>query len=389
MATRQQIENEIKRTAKRYRLNERIFRAQLNQESGLNPNVTSPAGARGVAQFIPSTAKIYGVNLNDGRVADDIDGAARYMRDNLKTFGGSYRKALAAYNAGAGAVQKYGGVPPYAETQAYVSRILSAAGVGSSPTGPSSSASRRESAPNAQQGGEPQTTTETRTAFDAAGYQTAQRRAALGQLIAQRNPNSSLLRFGLLSTTEPSRTDFTSTTQVQAQQSRTNASDSRLLTGGRDIGGTGHKAGAAAAIDYAKSRIGWEESGGENRGKLPDYLNSRFGFGRQGGQPWCAMFTSVAVTKGGAPASARTASVAQVRAKVASGQGYQRGFVDPARAKQGDLVLWGDRHIGMVESARDGKLTIIAGNDSDRVQRRTISASEVDIARPKYGKRRR
>lgn len=225
MATRQQIENQIARSAKRYGINRRIFHAQLNQESGLNPNVTSPAGARGVAQFIPSTAKIYGVNLNDGRVADDIDGAARYMRDNLKTFGGSYRKALAAYNAGAGAVQKYGGIPPYSETQAYVKRILQAAGVGDHPSGPSSGAPGPSSAPSAQPATEPATRTETQTAFDAQGYQTAQRRAALGQMIASRNPNSSLLRFGLLSTAEPSRTDFTSTTQVQVPVQRTNASD--------------------------------------------------------------------------------------------------------------------------------------------------------------------
>lgn len=237
MATRQQIENQIARSAKRYGINRRIFRAQLNQESGLNPNVTSPAGARGVAQFIPSTAKIYGVNLNDGRVADDIDGAARYMRDNLKTFGGSYRKALAAYNAGAGAVQKYGGIPPYSETQAYVKRILQAAGVGDHPSGPSSGAPGPSSAPSAQPASEPATRTETQTAFDAQGYQTAQRRAALGQMIASRNPNSSLLRFGLLSTSEPARSDFTTTTQVQVPTQRTNASDGRLRTGGRKVHG--------------------------------------------------------------------------------------------------------------------------------------------------------
>lgn len=121
-------ERKARRAAGRYGVDPDIFVAQLRQESGLVPGKTSPKGASGIAQFIPSTAKSYGVNLYDGKVGDDLDGAARYMRDNLKTFGGDYRKALAAYNAGAGAVQKYNGVPPYAETQHYVKTILDNAG---------------------------------------------------------------------------------------------------------------------------------------------------------------------------------------------------------------------------------------------------------------------
>ena len=117
-----------RKAARKYKLNEGVFLAQINQESGFNPSSSSPAGARGIAQFIPSTAKNYGVNLGDGRVSDDLDGAARYMRDNLRTFGGDYRKALAAYNAGEGAVKKYGGIPPFAETQHYVKTIMANAG---------------------------------------------------------------------------------------------------------------------------------------------------------------------------------------------------------------------------------------------------------------------
>jgi hypothetical protein len=118
----------IKRAARREGVDPNILVAQLRAESGLNPNAVSPAGARGIAQFMPGTAPSYGVDLYDGDWRDDVRGAAKFMAENLKTFGGDYKKALAAYNAGPGAVQKYGGVPPYAETQAYVQKILEGAG---------------------------------------------------------------------------------------------------------------------------------------------------------------------------------------------------------------------------------------------------------------------
>lgn len=117
----------IRKAALRYGVRPELLVAQLTQESGLNPNAKSPAGASGIAQFMPGTAKSYGVNLNDNRAADDIDGAARHMRDLLRKYAGDEKMALAAYNAGAGAVDKYGGVPPYKETQNYVQSILSAA----------------------------------------------------------------------------------------------------------------------------------------------------------------------------------------------------------------------------------------------------------------------
>jgi hypothetical protein len=118
----------IRRAARRNGVRPELLLAQLTQESGLNPNAVSPVGARGIAQFMPGTAASYGVDLYDGRAGDDIRGAARHMADLLRKYGGSERKALAAYNAGAGAVDKYGGVPPYAETQNYVKTILSRAG---------------------------------------------------------------------------------------------------------------------------------------------------------------------------------------------------------------------------------------------------------------------
>lgn len=97
---------------------------QAIQESSLNPNAVSAKGARGIAQFMPATAKRFGVNVNN--VPSSIEGQAKYMSFLLSMFGGDYSKALAGYNAGEGAVQRYGGIPPFKETQKYVNKIKNA-----------------------------------------------------------------------------------------------------------------------------------------------------------------------------------------------------------------------------------------------------------------------
>lgn len=99
-----------------------IFERQIQQESGFRVDAGSPAGAQGIAQFMPETAKGMGVDVTNPQ--SSLDGAARLMRQNLDRYNGDYSKALAAYNAGASAVDKYNGVPPYEETQRYVSTIL-------------------------------------------------------------------------------------------------------------------------------------------------------------------------------------------------------------------------------------------------------------------------
>jgi soluble lytic murein transglycosylase-like protein len=115
--------NLFSQSAARYGLSPDLLAAVAKVESGYNPNAVSGAGALGLMQLMPSTAAGLGVNPYDP--AQAVDGAARLLSRNLRDFG-TLPLALAAYNAGAGAVHKYGGIPPYAETQAYVGKVQAA-----------------------------------------------------------------------------------------------------------------------------------------------------------------------------------------------------------------------------------------------------------------------
>lgn len=105
----------------KYGIDPKVLAAVAKTESNFNPGAGSSAGAQGMMQFMPGTARSLGVNPWDP--ASAVDGAARLLSQNLKQFG-SIDLALAAYNAGGGAVQRYGGIPPYKETQTYVQRVL-------------------------------------------------------------------------------------------------------------------------------------------------------------------------------------------------------------------------------------------------------------------------
>ena len=113
---------EIDAAAAKYNVDPALLRGLIRQESNFNANATSPAGARGLTQLMPGTAAALGVDPSVP--AQAIEGGAKYLRQQLDRFGNDPAKALAAYNAGPGAVQRYGGVPPYAETQKYVRKVM-------------------------------------------------------------------------------------------------------------------------------------------------------------------------------------------------------------------------------------------------------------------------
>ncbi len=114
---------EIEAAAARHGVDPALLKGLIRQESGFDPNAQSPAGATGLTQLMPGTAAALGVRDPRDPV-QAIEGGAKYLAEQLRRFGGDPAKALAAYNAGPGAVQRHGGVPPYAETQQYVQRVL-------------------------------------------------------------------------------------------------------------------------------------------------------------------------------------------------------------------------------------------------------------------------
>jgi soluble lytic murein transglycosylase-like protein len=118
-----QYESLIVQAAQRNGVDPAILHGLIQQESGFDPSSRSSAGATGLTQLMPGTASSLGV-ANPLDPAESIEGGARYLSQMMSKFGGNTSEALAAYNAGPGAVQQYGGVPPYAETQSYVSKVL-------------------------------------------------------------------------------------------------------------------------------------------------------------------------------------------------------------------------------------------------------------------------
>lgn len=122
MALNHGLRSDIEKVAAHYGIPANYFLALIQQESNFDNSAHSPAGAIGYTQLMPGTAR--GLHVNPYNPHENLVGGAKYLAQQLKRFNGNIRYALAAYNAGPGAVAKYGGIPPYAETQNYVKRVM-------------------------------------------------------------------------------------------------------------------------------------------------------------------------------------------------------------------------------------------------------------------------
>jgi soluble lytic murein transglycosylase len=113
----------IRSASDRHSIDADLVRAVIKAESDFNSSARSSKGAMGLMQLMPDTARLYNV-LNAYDPVDNVEGGVRHLRMLLERFQGDLRLSLAAYNAGSGAVEKFGGIPPYVETREYVRRVL-------------------------------------------------------------------------------------------------------------------------------------------------------------------------------------------------------------------------------------------------------------------------
>lgn len=117
------IETCVEQASQKYGIGADLIKAVIKHESGFNPGAVSTAGAEGLMQLMPETARLVGVK-DSFDIRQNIDGGTRFLKEMLDAFDGDLELALAAYNAGPSTVRRYGGIPPYEETEKYVENVM-------------------------------------------------------------------------------------------------------------------------------------------------------------------------------------------------------------------------------------------------------------------------
>lgn len=246
MASKAALINLARKKARKYGLDPGVFTRQINQESGFNANARSPAGATGIAQIMPATARGWGVNPNNPRQA--LDAAAKNMARYVKQYG-SYENALRAYNAGPGNIKASHG---FSETNNYVSTILngknpSAKGVGGGGGGKVSGVTGLNFGKDK---------IGSKSVFDSAAFQQATRKAQIGMWYASKHPGSILAR--VLPQELPTEDQFTSEQLTFKPGGQKGSTTTSFGGGGGGGGSTGQgplgKISFAAGADRAGVR---------------------------------------------------------------------------------------------------------------------------------------
>jgi soluble lytic murein transglycosylase-like protein len=337
------FDDEISHAAAKFDVDPALLKGLIKQESGFNPSARSPVGAAGLTQLMPATAEGLGVDdpMNPKQA---INGGAQYLSEMLRLFDRDVEKGLAAYNAGPGNVKKYGGVPPFEETQNYVRNVMRFAeefrhGKGAMDEPKGDFAQAPDDTPKLPE-----------TKEDAPPRQT-------GMVYYTRSED------------KPGVAKLAS------------VDDAQLPGNGSSGGGLQQRALHAAA-----GEIGVHEQGGEDMGPRVSEFQAATGAQRS---PWCASFVTWAFEEAGHKMPA--GNWAAVANWVGAARQHTAGLeiIKPEDARPGDIVAydWGfgddfgsDGHIGLVASkVTGGNFEAIEGNHSDQVGRADRNLEQANV----------